>query len=115
MPHCVNVRHLELTVNGRHHKIVPASERLWRHVRKTDPNDCWLWLGAGNGAGYGVIGTDHARHKLVHRVAWEAEHGPIPDGLHIDHLCCTKLCVNVRHMELVTPGENNRRARERNA
>ena len=28
--------------------------------------------------------------------------GAIPDGLEIDHLCKTRLCGEVTHMELVT-------------
>jgi len=74
-----------------------------------------LWLGPDNGRGYGVIGVgsraaDDLRHAYVHRVAWELAHGPIPSGLEIDHLCSTRRCVNIAHMELVTHEENNRRS-----
>ena len=44
--------------------------------------------------------------KLAHRVAWEEAFGEIPKGLVIDHLCRNRSCVNVDHMELVTPKEN---------
>lgn len=90
----------------------PLAERLWRRVRKGGPNDCWLWLGPDNGNGYGTIslGSRAAGRDYVHRVAWELEHGPIPTGLEIDHLCQTRGCVNVAHMELVTHRENNRRS-----
>jgi hypothetical protein len=47
--------------------------------------------------------------QLVHRIAWEAVHGAIPDGLTIDHLCRNPSCVNVAHMEVVTQRENNLR------
>ena len=73
---------------------------------------CWLWIG-GVGSGspthrYGaffldkeVIGAHRASHILYK--------GPIPDGLHIDHLCRNTCCVNPDHLEAVTPGDNVRR------
>jgi hypothetical protein len=46
--------------------------------------------------------------RLGHRVAWEAEHGPIPEGLTIDHLCRNRRCVNVAHLRLLSNVENAR-------
>jgi hypothetical protein len=44
-----------------------------------------------------------------HRVYWERENGPIPEGLQIDHLCRNPGCVNPAHLELVTNAENTQR------
>ena len=45
----------------------------------------------------------------AHRVAYELEHGSIPDGYHIDHLCLNHSCVRPDHMELVSQRENTLR------
>lgn len=61
------------------------------------PNGCWLWSYPVSRNGYGQIGR-----RGAHRVLYEELIGPIPDGLHIDHLCRIKVCVNPWHMETVT-------------
>ena len=71
---------------------------------------CTVWIGATNSKGYGLIAVN-GRIELAHRVAWEAENGPIPDGMVIDHLCRVRNCVRVSHLELVTSAENTRRGR----
>ena len=58
--------------------------------------------------GYGSLWF-HGRSYRAHRVAWELENGPIPDGLVIDHLCRNRACVNADHLEVVSPGENTLR------
>jgi hypothetical protein len=72
---------------------------------------CLRWQGPHSKAGYGLLGGN----KLAHREAWEREHGPIPEGLTIDHVrawgCIWRDCVLTAHMELVTQAENARRGR----
>ncbi|WP_399559394.1 HNH endonuclease signature motif containing protein [Streptomyces chartreusis] len=84
----------------------PAAERFWAKVKKTET--CWLWTGAKTVAGYGQF-TTAGRTDGAHRWAYEHLVGPIPAGLHIDHLCRTPACVNPAHLEPVTPRENNLR------
>lgn len=83
-----------------------AVERFWGHVNKTDT--CWLWVGSttrGRAPGYGSFGVD-GKTTLGHRFSYELHHGPIPDGLVIDHLCRVPGCVNPAHLEAVSNREN---------
>jgi hypothetical protein len=91
---------------------MPVAERFWRHVQIGDPEGCWPWLAATNNRGYGVTSRGGRGTRIyAHRLAWELERGPIPEGLTIDHLCRNRGCINVRHMEVVTLAENIRRAK----
>jgi hypothetical protein len=44
--------------------------------------------------------------KYAHRLAWEAVHGPIPDGMIVMHTCDNRPCINVEHLRLGTQSEN---------
>ncbi len=83
--------------------VRPASERLWKHVRKTET--CWLWTASVTGRGYGQIKCGD-RERPAHVVAYESVKGEIPAGLELDHLCRNPLCVNPDHLEPVTHREN---------
>lgn len=80
----------------------PVGVRLERRTDRS--GDCWEWLGPKR-RGYGRI-QHEGRGQRVHRVAYELVHGPIPEGLVIDHLCRNRGCVNPAHLEPVTAGEN---------
>lgn len=81
-------------------------ERFWAKVDKGDGTGCWLWTGARNDVGYGQIWVGD-RIVYAHRAAYEMLVGPIPEGMQIDHLCRTPLCVRaLDHLEPVTQREN---------
>lgn len=81
--------------------------RMALHIRVD--GECLTWTGAVQSSGYGSCADGRGGTVLVHRAAWEAARGVIPEGLTVDHLCLNKLCVNVAHMDVVTRGENSRR------
>src|SRR5699024_11332791 len=55
-----------------------------------DPG-CLIWTGVLDGSGYGRLRVN-GRPVRAHRYAWEREHGPIPDGMFIDHTCWQRSC-----------------------
>lgn len=90
-------------------------ERFWAKVDKNGPSPsarpdlgpCWIWTGAGTAKGYGCFRLGRERRNIgAHRWAYREVKGPIPEGLHLDHLCRTPQCVNPDHLEPVTPAEN---------
>lgn len=87
--------------------------RFWSKVdRSAGPDACWLWMGARRPQGYGLF-WHRTRMVSAHRYSYELEHGPIPEGLYIDHVhargCRSTSCVNPAHLEVVTFEENMRR------
>lgn len=89
-------------------KRIPLATRFWAKV--VESGECWLWTGSTDKmSGYGRIRIDRST-KYVHRVSYELMVGDIPEGLHLDHLCRNRACVNPYHLDPVTSGVNTRRS-----
>jgi hypothetical protein len=85
------------------------------------PNGCHTWNFVNEGDdGYGTC-TSNGKKVKAHRFAYERAHGPIPAGVHIDHLChdpatCAggkncphRACVNPEHLAIASHADNCRR------
>jgi hypothetical protein len=79
-------------------------EAFWNKVAVGGPDDCWEWIAAKNGKGYGNF-----RDRSAHAVSYELAKGAIPKTLTVDHLCANRSCVNPAHLEAVSLQENIRR------
>ncbi len=74
-----------------------------------EPNSgCHLWIGSLTVDGYGQK-MHLGKSRMAHRLVYEMEHGEIPSGMTVDHLCRIRSCVNPKHMEIVTGRENTLR------
>lgn len=91
-----------------------AKQRFFAKVAPPNGQGCMLWIGAIQGDGYGHFKVA-GRMVKAHRFAYEMWAGPIPDGLHLDHLCRVRNCVAPGHLEPVTNRENILRGEARAA
>lgn len=88
-----------------------------RELVKLD-NGCLILTGKASN-GYMHVKDQDGRSMLAHRLAWIEEHGIIPDGMTVDHVChnealdrgeCNpgvcehRRCVNVDHLRLLPWG-----------
>ena len=83
----------------------PVSERLSLYA-KPQPDGCIVWTKSRDPRGYGYSKVMNAR-VYMHRFAWEAADGPIPEGLCVCHRCDNPPCCNPDHLFLGTRRDNN--------
>lgn len=80
-------------------------DRIAAKVDVDPDTGCWLWKASLGTKGYGQLYVN-SRPIGAHRASYIAHVGPIPDGLHVDHICGRKTCVNPAHLQAITAEEN---------
>lgn len=86
-------------------KLISEYPRFWSKVKIGAPDECWPWLAATNGRGYGKFQYD-GHQGYAHRFVYEKYVGPIPAYLTVHHICYNSLCVNWTHTVLLSFFEN---------
>jgi hypothetical protein len=105
-------------------RTTSIEERFWSNVDKNGPTQthmktrCWLWTGPKQSLSirevehrvYGYIhkeGGKRAGQMLVHRYAYQLQHGELEDDLQVQHKCDVALCVRGSHLKQGTQQENS--------
>jgi hypothetical protein len=78
-------------------------QRIRRMTERS--SGCWLWLGAVDSSGYGIMSVD-GRVRLVHRVAWKLAGRSLTPGKMLCHTCHTRRCCNPDHLYEGTHADN---------
>lgn len=92
-------------------RVIVLPDDFFARVERS--GDCWEWKGASAACGYGKVylpypGVRHGPYRKAHRVAYELQRGPIPDGLMVLHHCDNRRCVRGSHLFLGTNLDNMR-------
>lgn len=88
-------------------------DRVMRRLTEDPVTGCWVFAGALNNKGYGVVGAGPrgTGNVVTHRVTYEYFVGSVPDGLDLDHLCRNRACCNPWHLDPVSRLTNIMRGR----
>ena len=92
-----NVQNGTWTVDATAGRVI--SGRLHRPIGAKHPNLGYVLLTVVRGP-FGTPGRTAT--VMAHRVIWEAVHGPIPEGLEINHMNARKDDNRIENLELVT-------------
>lgn len=72
---------------------------IWEHSKVNKTDTCWLWTGAKNRKGYGMV-RHQGKVRYVHRLAYHQESGVDPIDLLICHHCDIPNCLRPSHLFL---------------
>ena len=116
---CVNtIRPLTYTRSDRMRRDMNLTGFTWQFLidRSVVADDgCWLWQRSVTTGGYASFGFRRRGKSHVsygHHLAYWLLCGHLPSrGMHLDHLCRVRRCVNPWHLEAVTAEENVNRGK----
>lgn len=81
-------------------------ERFWSKVDIRRHDECWPWIAAKTGNGYGNFKAGRYSNIPSHRMAYWLASGVYPADLLVRHKCDNPVCCNPAHLELGTAADN---------
>lgn len=86
----------------------PAIERVLGRIVRLPFSGCWIFTGATNNFGYGIVGLGSRGqpNDRAHRITYRHFRGEIPDGMFVCHTCDVPSCCNPDHLFLGTNQDN---------
>lgn len=90
---------------GPRHKDLSAM----LNSRSEPEGECLVWRGSIKQNGYGSLMATYKGEQFAyaHRLSYRIHNGEIPDGMHIDHTCWNRACINPAHLRLATNKQNH--------
>lgn len=97
-------------VRGHNSRVYPPINLdNWIAEDRGFETPCHVWQGSTDRNGYSKVTIyigKRVTSRPAHLAVWEREHGPVPPGKELDHLCRVRACVRTSHLESVTHREN---------
>ena len=86
----------------------PVIDRVLEKVVRVPFSGCWIFTGATNDFGYGIVGTGQRGqpNDRAHRITYKHYRGDIPKGMFVCHTCDVPSCCNPDHLFLGTNQDN---------
>lgn len=85
----------------------PVTDRVYDHIERGEPDECWPWTASVDHKGYGQINDGEGRTRKAHQIVLEIALGrPLVAGELALHHCDNPPCCNPGHLYAGTHLDN---------